>query len=77
MTVFFKEAHPKTVEWYKRAEYFPDPLHMSVPDPASPSVSIENGKKEKQEELEVNGEEEKMGQLKGNGTDLLNLFYFT
>lgn len=40
--------------------HFPHPFHTSGPDPASPSVSVENGRKENQGELEVNREEEKM-----------------
>lgn len=40
--------------------HFPHPFHTSAPDPASPPVSVENGRKEKQGELEVNREEEKM-----------------
>lgn len=46
-------------------------------DPASPSVSVENGEKERQEEPEGNREEEKMRQLQGNGTDELSTFGFT
>lgn len=50
---------------------FPAPAHRA--DPASPSVSVGNGE-ERQEGLEGNGEEERMRQLPGNGTDVLNTF---
>lgn len=45
---------------------------MSGPGPASPSVSVENGKIGDQGALEVHREEDKMKSLKGNRIDLLN-----
>lgn len=44
-----------------------------MPDSASPSVFVEDWKKEKQGELEVSREEEEMRYRKGNRTDLLTM----
>lgn len=62
------------MEWYKGSTHFPDTPFVSAADPASLSISLEKGKKEKEGKLEVNREEENMRRLKGDRADLLNMF---
>lgn len=47
-------------EMNQKTAHFPHPFRRSGPDPASPSVSVENRRKETQGELEVHREEDKM-----------------